>query len=143
MDRAAEDLAAAAGYLADLPAVDGAIGTVGFGAGGSLALWSATLCGKIVAAVGFYPVLPWERMRPDWSNYAGKAALVHASAEEDSAGVHATKQAIEAAGGTVTVYDYPGTRHAFFNDDRPEVYHPQAAATAWACTLELFRSRLA
>jgi carboxymethylenebutenolidase len=143
MDQAARDIADAAAYLADLPAVDGRIGTVGFCAGGSLALWSATLSEKIVAAVGFYPVLPWERMRPDWSNYAGKAALIHLSDDEDRAGVRQATTAVEAAGGTVTVCDYPGTHHAFFNDDRPEVHHPQAAATAWARTLELFRSRLA
>ena len=40
-------------------------------------------------------------------------------------------------------YDYPGTHHAFFNDDRPEVYQAEAAATAWARTLELFRTKLA
>src|SRR5205823_8151511 len=143
MDQAAKDIAGAAEYLAGLPAVQGRIGTVGFCAGGSLALWSATLSETIVAAVGFYPVLPWERMRPDWSNYDGKAAVIHSSDDEDPAGVQTTKQAIEASGGTVTTYDYPGTRHAFFNDDRPEAHHPQAAATAWARTLEVFRSRLA
>jgi carboxymethylenebutenolidase len=141
MDRAAEDLAGAAGYLADLPAVDGGIGTVGFGAGGSLALWSATLSDRIAATVAFYPTLPWERMRPDWSRYAGRAAVIHASAEDS--GIPAAKRAIEEAGGTVTLYDYPGTGHAFFDDDRPEVFDRQASATAWARTLELFRTRLA
>ena len=43
----------------------------------------------------------------------------------------------------MTVYDYPGTHHAFFNDDRPEVYDADAAKLAWARTLEFFRSRLA
>ena len=143
MDQAAKDIAGAAEYLAGVPAVEGRIGTVGFCAGGSLALWSATLSAKIVAAVGFYPVLPWERMRPDWSNYAGKAALIHYSDDEDPTGVETTTRAIEAAGGTVTARHYPGTHHAFFNDDRPEVHHPQAAATAWARTLDLLRSRLA
>jgi carboxymethylenebutenolidase len=42
----------------------------------------------------------------------------------------------------VTLYDYPGTQHAFFNDDRPEVYDGSAARSAWARTLELFRGRL-
>jgi len=40
------------------------------------------------------------------------------------------------------VYDYPGTGHAFFNDDRPEAYHDAAAATAWARTLEFLRATL-
>ena len=146
MDQAAKDIAGAASYLAGLDAVAGKIGTVGFCAGGSLALWSATLTDKIVAAVGFYPPLPWERMRPDWANYAGKAAVIHCDEGDGGSaapGIQAAKKAIEAAGGEVTLYDYPGTHHAFFNDDRPEVYNAEAAATAWARTLEIFRTRLA
>lgn len=33
---------------------------------------------------------------------------------------------------------YPGAHHAFFNDTRPEVYHPVAANDAWRRTLALF-----
>ena len=33
--------------------------------------------------------------------------------------------------------------HAFFNDTRPEVYNPEAAADAWRRVLELFRKNLA
>ena len=145
MDQAAKDIAGAADYLGGRDEVTRGIGTVGFCAGGSLALWSATLSDRIVATAGFYPVLPWERMRPDWSNYAGKAAVIHCDEGDGGSGapgVQLAKQAIEAAGGQVTLYDYPGTQHAFFNDDRPEVYHAEAAASAWARTLELFRSRL-
>ena len=47
----------------------------GFCTGGSLALWSATLSERIVARSASTRSLPWERMRPQWSNYAGKAAL--------------------------------------------------------------------
>ena len=145
MDQAAKDIAGAADYLDALDSVSGAIGTVGFCAGGSLALWSATLSEKIVATAGFYPVMPWERMRPEWPNYAGKAAVIHCDGEQssDSPGIRAATEAIEAAGGKITVYEYPGTHHAFFNDDRPETYQADAATTAWARTLELFRSRLA
>ena len=64
MDQAAKDIAGAADHLTGLDAVRGRIGVVGFCAGGSLALWSATLSAKIVAAVGFYPAMPWERMSP-------------------------------------------------------------------------------
>jgi len=145
MDQAARDIAGAAEFLAARDDVRGGIGTVGFCAGGSLALWSATLSDKIVATAGFYPFLPWERMRPEWSNYAGKAAVIHCDEEDGGAGaegVQAAKRAIEAAGGEVTIYDYPSTHHAFFNDDRPEVYNPAASASAWARTLELLRSRL-
>jgi carboxymethylenebutenolidase len=145
MDQAAKDIAGAADYLADRPGATGAVGAVGFCMGGSLALWSATLSERIVATVGFYPAVPWERMRPEWRDYAGKAAVMHCSEADGTSaapGIQTARAAIEAAGGSVTVYDYPGTQHAFFNDDRPEVYDDQAAQTAWARTLELFRSRL-
>ena len=146
MDQAARDIAGAADYLVELPEVAGdRVGCVGFCAGGSLALWSATLSDRIVATAGFYPVLPWERMRPEWSNYAGKAAAIHCSEEDGTSahdGVQAARRAIEAAGGECFLHDYPGTRHAFFNDDRPEVFDQPAASSAWAHTLDLFRTRL-
>jgi carboxymethylenebutenolidase len=145
MDQAAKDIAGAAAYLTELPEVTARVGTVGFCAGGSLALWSVTLSDQIVAAVGFYPFMPWERMSPKWSNYAGKAAVIHCSEEDGNStapGIQTAVQAITGAGGEVSVHDYPGTQHAFFNDDRPEVYHAGAAASSWARTLKFFRSRL-
>jgi carboxymethylenebutenolidase len=145
MDQAAKDIAGAAAYLAARPEVTAKVGTVGFCSGGSLALWSATLADLIVAAVGFYPPMPWERMSPKWSNYAGKSALIHCSEEDGTSaapGIQTAAQAIKDAGGEVSLQDYAGTRHAFFNDDRPEVYDAGAAASSWARTLEFFRSRL-
>ncbi|RZU73318.1 carboxymethylenebutenolidase [Micromonospora kangleipakensis] len=145
MDEAATDIAAAAEYLAGRPEVTGKVGCAGFCAGASLALWSATFSERVVATAGFYPRLPWEGMRADWPDYAGKAALIHCSEEDGTSsadGVQATRRAIEAAGGTCQTYDYPGTSHAFFNEDRPEKFDQRAAATAWARTLELFRAKL-
>jgi carboxymethylenebutenolidase len=145
MDQAAKDMAGAAAYVHARPEVTGRVGAVGFCMGGSLALWSGTLSEHIAATVGFYPAVPWERMAPQWSNYAGKATVIHCSEEDGTSaapGIQLAKRAIEEAGGEVTIYDYPGTKHAFFNDDRPEVYDATASSSAWARTLELFRSRL-
>ncbi|HUW17312.1 MAG TPA: dienelactone hydrolase family protein [Actinomycetes bacterium] len=41
------------------------------------------------------------------------------------------------------VFDYPGTEHAFFNDERPEVYAAEASAVAWERTIDLFGRTLA
>ncbi|MFC7544838.1 dienelactone hydrolase family protein [Plantactinospora sp. GCM10030261] len=144
LDRASVEIAGAAEYLAGRSGVAGKVGVVGFGAGGSLALWSATRSDRIVGAVGFYPVLPWDGMPTDWAGYAGKSALIHCCAEEPSSGdgALATRRAIETAGGECQVCDYPGTVRAFFDDDRPEAYHQPAAASAWARTLEFFRAKL-
>jgi len=146
MDHAATDMAGAAEYLAALPGTSGdEVGTVGFCMGGSLALWSATLSPRITAAVGFYPAVPWERMAPQWASYAGKAALIHCSQEDGTSaapGIVAARTAIEEAGGEVNVFDYPDTHHAFFNDDRPEVFDAAASSLAWQRTVDFLRARL-
>lgn len=145
MGRAARDIAGAASYLAGREEVAGGIGAVGFCMGGSLALWSATLSDDIRAAVGFYPAVPWERMEPTWPRYDGKAAQIHNSEEDggpDAESMRVAREAIEAAGGEVTVHGYPGTSHAFFNDQRPEVYSAEASGLAWARTVEFLRQRL-
>ncbi|WP_020520311.1 dienelactone hydrolase family protein [Catelliglobosispora koreensis] len=146
MDQAAKDIAGAADYLADRAEVTSEkIGVAGFCMGGSLALWSATLSPRITTAVGFYPAIPWERMPMAWSNYDGKVALIHCSEEDGTSqalGVQTAVRSITEAGGKVTTHDYPGTHHAFLNDDRPEVYDAAASASAWARTIEVFRSTL-
>jgi carboxymethylenebutenolidase len=146
MDQAAKDVAGAAAYLSGLDAVTSpAIGVVGFCMGGSLALWSATVAENIQAAVGYYPAVPWERMDPKWSNYTGKYALIHASEEDGTSqapGIRAAVTAIEEAGGDVEVHDYPGTRHAFFNDDRPEVYDAVSSEAAFERTVAFLHERL-
>ena len=145
MDEAASDIAAAAEYLASRSEVAGKVGCAGFCAGASLALWSGTFSERIVATAGFYPRLPWEGMATDWADYAGKAALIHCSEADGLSaadGVQSVRRSIESAGGTCQTFDYPGTAHAFFNEDRPEHYDQRAAATAWARTLELFRAKL-
>jgi carboxymethylenebutenolidase len=146
MDQAAKDIAGAAAYLADRDDVTtGEVGTVGYCMGGSLALWSATLSDHVVATVGHYPAVPWERMSPTWSNYADKAALIHCSEDDGTSaapGIQQAVAAINAAGGTVVTYDYPGTHHAFVNSDRPEVHNPEAAELAWARTLDFLGARL-
>ena len=112
----------------------------------ALALWSAASSPAIVAAVGFYPALPWERMGVDWSGYQGKSAQIHCSQEDGTSAAEGIQQAwtgIGAAGGDIEVFDYAGTQHAFFNDQRPEVHDAEASALAWSRVLSLFHRRLA
>lgn len=145
MDQAAKDIAGAAAYLAARPDGSGAVGAVGFCMGGSLALWAGTLSQHITATVAYYPAIPWERMQPSWQNYSGKAALIHADEAEGGSmapGIQQARQLISDAGGDVTADDYAGTEHAFFNDDRPEVYHEAAAMLAWDRTLTFLHDKL-
>ncbi|HCT78743.1 MAG TPA: dienelactone hydrolase [Micromonosporaceae bacterium] len=148
MDQAAKDIAGAAEYLAQRPEAEeskGKVGVVGFCMGGSLALWSGTFSPRITTAVGFYPAIPWEKMSPTWANYDGKVAMLHCSEEDGTSnapGIQVAMNAIADAGGKCIVHDYPGTHHAFFNDDRPEVYDEAASKSAWARTLDVLRTTL-
>jgi carboxymethylenebutenolidase len=146
MDKAGLDIAGAAEYLHGRADVTGkGIGAVGFCMGGSLALWSATLSPKIIATVGFYPGLPWARMTPVWKNYSGKSAIIHCSEHDGTSsapGIQEALAGIKSGGGSAQAFDYPGTDHAFFNDDRPEVYDPEASTVAWQRTIAFLRGSL-
>ncbi len=142
MDMAALDIAGAAKFLSERDDVSGkGIGTVGFCMGGSLALWSATLSPEVTATVAFYPALPWARMSPDWQNYSGKSTQIHCSESDGTStapGIQEAVKAIKSAKGEVETFDYPGTHHAFFNDERPEVYDAAASELAWNRMITFF-----
>lgn len=143
---AASDIAASADYLVRSGHLTGAkVGVVGFCMGGGLALLAPTVSPHIDCASAFYPAMPWPDYHPDWTNYGGREALIH-QAESDipSTGLDVARyaEAIAANGGTATVVDYPGSQHAFFNEDRPEVFDAELAQLAWDTTLAMFHRRL-
>jgi carboxymethylenebutenolidase len=45
-------------------------------------------------------------------------------------------------GKSAEMHIYPDADHAFFNDQRPEVYNPEAAGDAWRRTLNFFAEHL-
>jgi len=142
----AADFAAAGSWLQERPEVSSTgIGVIGFCMGGGLALLAPTVSDEIRAAVAFYPVMPWPDYDPDWARYAGRAALIHKADSDERANGKVIAEyvsAISSSGGNATVVDYPKSVHAFFNDDRPEVYQPENSAIAWSGTLSFLRGRL-
>jgi carboxymethylenebutenolidase len=40
------------------------------------------------------------------------------------------------------IHIYPGADHAFFNDERPQVYNETAARDAWRRTTDFFKKEL-
>ena len=145
VDAAAADIASGADYLLSRDEVTGSsVGSIGFCMGGGLSLLAPTV-GNVSSAVAFYPAIPWPDYHPDWNNYAGKAALIHkAESDEGHAGPRITEysEANRAAGGEVSIFEYPDSVHAFFNDDRPEVYQADNAAQAWHRSIEFLDARL-
>ncbi len=141
----AADLAAGADYLLSREDVTGdSVGSIGFCMGGGLSLLAPTV-GPISSAIAFYPAMPWPDYHPDWQQYAGKAALIHkAESDEPHAGPRIAEyaDAIRTAGGEISIFDYPGSEHAFFNDDRPEVFHADHAQVAWQRSIDFLDARL-
>jgi carboxymethylenebutenolidase len=143
VDEAARDLSAAIDHLAALPEVTGKkVGTIGFCMGGALSLFAATKNPEVGACVVFYgghpnikPDLPALRA-PVLGIYAGKDAFVNPQV------VAELDRQLTDLGKPHTFQTYAEANHAFFNDERPEVYDPAAAKDAWAKTLAFLRREL-
>ena len=147
LDQAARDMLGAARWLAagDRTAGD-RVGIVGFCVGGALAIYAATLSDTFAATVAFYPGLGFiERAGADVANIRGAllahfAELDHSYTREQ---VEQLERRLHEAGIDVEIHWYPGADHAFFNDSRPEVHRPDAAALAWERTVSFLRKHLA
>jgi len=139
--QAEKDLRGAAKHLAQHSST-AKLGAVGFCMGGQLALFAATLNPSIGACVNFYGIHP--NVKPDYSKLAGPVLGLYA--EKDG---FVTPQVardvdvgIKKAGKSSEIHIYPGVDHAFFNDERPDVYDKAAADDAWRRTLAFFRQHL-
>jgi len=138
-----KDLRSATAFLLSQPAVTGdKAGVVGFCMGGQLALLAAASNPGIGACVDFYGVHPnvaidLERMT---------CPVLGLFAEHDGPATLQMARRLEELGGKGQRFEavvYPGAKHAFFNDTRPSVYDPSAAADAWRRVLEFLRDHLA
>jgi carboxymethylenebutenolidase len=140
--QAEKDLRGAAAHLASRSST-AKLGAVGFCMGGQLALFAATTNPSIGACVNFYGVHP--NVKPDYARLTGPVLGLFAEKDgfvtpDVARGVDA---AIKKAGKQSEIHIYPGVDHAFFNDERPDVYDRAAAADAWRRTLAFFRQHLA
>ncbi|HEX9864653.1 MAG TPA: dienelactone hydrolase family protein [Acidimicrobiia bacterium] len=118
---------------------DGPIGMVGFGMGGSLALWASVRLADLVgAAVSFYG-----SQQIDFAG-AKAAYLVHLAEEDeyvsdDEAAFMEATMRLENL--DVDVSRRSGTRHGFAEPDG-DTFDPGAFDEAWAKTLQFLDSRL-
>ncbi len=113
------------------------IGITGYCMGGTFALRAACEVDELAAAAPFYGDIPEEnvlkRLKAPTLFIAGKRdAWINAEK------VNALKDAARKYDLPVEVVVYDAD-HAFFNDTRPEVYDPEAAADAWRRVLDHFR----
>ncbi|MGH8916149.1 MAG: dienelactone hydrolase family protein [Acidimicrobiia bacterium] len=119
--------------------LDGPIGMIGFGMGGSLVLWaSVRLPDLVTAAVSFYG-----SQQIDFAG-ACSAYLIHLAevddyvTDDEAAFMEATMRLEELE---VDVVRHPGTRHGFAEPDG-DTFDPDARDRAWAATLDLLGRRL-
>lgn len=141
LDQAAKDLSGAFNYLRDSASIEPQkIGCVGFCMGGALSLFLSTIA-DIDAVVSFYGI-----PQPDPDYGAIKGPVLGHFAEHDGwaspEAVAELSKKLESAGKEFDFFSYPGTEHAFFNDDRPEVYNRDAAKLAWDRTIDFFNKNL-
>jgi carboxymethylenebutenolidase len=146
-DRAARDMGAAVDSLLASPLVRGdSVGAVGFCMGGMLTLVVAAQQGdRIGAAVPYYGA-PLGDAAPDW---AGLTAPVLGHYAENDGFFPADAclelgRALEADDKDVTFVLYPGSGHAFANEENPiGTYDEPAARQAWARTIDFLQANLA
>lgn len=137
------DLNATVAYLTSVPEVDGArIGVTGFCMGGSYALMFPCVNPAIKAAVPFYGQVP----NPDAPLQKLSAPVLYLYGEDDGwitkADVQRLAAALKKYNKPGEIKTYPGAPHAFFRDNDPSVYRPEAAKDAWGRTKAFFKQHL-
>lgn len=116
-------------------------GVVGYCMGGGLTLQTAITSDRVGAAVPYYGTL----LTPEEAPLVKAPVQAHYGTEdrfdlnelEEMARI--IREETEYAAET---YIYEGAPHAFFNDERPDAYRPEAAEEAWQRTLEWFNTYL-
>jgi len=143
IDETEKDLRGAIQYLLSHNATTGAkVGTIGFCMGGALSLYAASKNAQVGACVVFYGIHP--NVKPDLANL--QAPVLGIYAERDSSvppeAVRELERQLKELGKSVEVHIYPNTDHAFFNDQRPDVYNQKAAEDAWRHVNQFFAKHL-
>jgi carboxymethylenebutenolidase len=116
------------------------VGITGYCMGGTYSLRAACEIDTLAASATFYGDIPEEKVLAKL-----KVPVLFIAASRDqwinTEKVEQLKEAARKYNLPIEVVTYDAD-HAFFNDTRPEVYNPEAAADAWRRVLAFFRSRL-
>ncbi|HUN66125.1 MAG TPA: dienelactone hydrolase family protein [Bacteroidota bacterium] len=142
-DRAARDLAAAAGFLRDRKDVIGSrVGSVGWCMGGGYSLMAALRDPRLAGSVICYG-----RLVTDTTALRALAVPLLGLFGGDDRGitpkdVNNFSTLARSLGKSVETRIYPGAGHAFMNPTGKEAYRPAAAADAWTRIMAFFRQHL-
>lgn len=115
---------------------------LGFCMGGALTLIAAANFDEPKAAVCFYGIPPAEAADPAQIRVP---LQLHFASEDDwctPAAQDDLEAKLKAGGVRYDMHRYEGRQHAFFNEQRPEVYDADAAGQAWDRTIAFLRENL-
>jgi carboxymethylenebutenolidase len=134
-----KDYVAAVNFLKNHKDTTGKVGSIGFCWGGGHSLSLAVNSPDLGAAVAYYGAPP----KSGYENI--KAPILGNYAADDPRLVNSLPDFIsnmEKNSKTYELYIYPGTKHAFNQDNRPDRYNSQAANLAWDRTINFFKYTL-
>ena len=144
LDGADADLESAVAELYNQNATKGSkVGALGFGLGGSLALFLSSRHRRIGAVADLYGT--HLEIVGELDRVAAPVLAILAGDDESGAesAVATLKSGLERAGVSASVEVRAGVRGGYMNDTRPDVHDAVAAAETWDALLAFFRSELA
>ncbi len=146
--RVLADLDGAVRFLGSRPEVRArSIGITGFCMGGRYAFMAACTIPHLAACVSFYGMLRSDKAEtpltlapqlscPYLGLFGEQDALIPRTDIKELEGLLRRNQK------TFQTKVYAGAGHAFFNDQRPDMYRPEAARDAWSRAITFFRLHL-
>jgi len=135
--RALQEIAGAIAFLRDHARSTGKVSVTGYCMGGALSFATATAVSGLAAVVPFYGLPPGA----DWSK-VDAPIQAHFALEDNWAtvdGAKAIQESLAKHKQQMELHVY-AAKHAFCNDQRPEVHNPAACAQAWSRAVEFVRA---
>ncbi|MGH9969124.1 MAG: dienelactone hydrolase family protein, partial [Pyrinomonadaceae bacterium] len=82
--------------------------------------------------------------KPDLPNLQAPVLGIYAERDHSASpeAVRQLEKQLKDLGKSVEMHIYPETDHAFFNDQRPDVYNAKAAQDAWQRVIQFFAKHL-
>jgi carboxymethylenebutenolidase len=137
---AIKDMQAALDYMKSLDGVRRNFASIGFCMGGGFSYQIATHTKDLKGAVIFYGRTPVELVPQVSCPLLGSFGALDTGIPPEK--IKEFEDALQKAGKQADIKVYPGAKHGFFNNTRPEAYNAEAAADAWQRVLKFFHERL-
>jgi carboxymethylenebutenolidase len=140
----ADDINGAAAFLLRHRMVSGAhVCAFGYDGGGALALWAGAICPRVMTVSAAYPARQlWRAEGIHLHGFTGSHVGLHLADDATSfrlADAQRLRDELQPAGTSVEILTYPGTRHGFLADIRPDLFNAAAAELVFERTTTLAR----